>query len=77
MGNTLGGVVAGGLLGVIVGFCAGWFLTPNAGDRLTAATILGVILFGNGVTAGAVVGGVEDILRGMRRHHDSAPPPAP
>jgi hypothetical protein len=76
VGNTLGGVVAGGLLGAIVGFGAGWFLTPTGGDRQAFAMILGVVLLGNGVTAGAVVGGVEDILRGMRRQGDTTPPPA-
>jgi hypothetical protein len=74
VGNTLGGVVAGGLLGAIIGFSAGWFLTPTGGDRMVLATVLGVVLFGNGVTAGAVVGAVEDILRGMRRQRDNSPP---
>jgi hypothetical protein len=77
LGNTLGGIVAGGLLGAVVGFCAGWFLTPAGRDRQTIALILGVVLMGNGLTAGAVVGGVEDLLRGMRRQREQSPPAAP
>lgn len=66
----------GGLLGVIVGFCAGWFLTPGGVDHLATALLFAVVLFGNGVTAGAVVGGVEDLLRGMRRLRQQSPSPA-
>ena len=73
VGNTLGGVVAGGLLGATIGFLAGWFLDLGQSNRFATAALLAVLLFGNGVTAGAIVGGVEDILRGMRRQRDGAP----
>jgi hypothetical protein len=71
--NTLAGMVAGGLLGATIGCLAGFLLIPNPSDRHLVATLLGIILFGNGVIAGAVVGGVEDILTGLGK---LGPPPA-
>jgi len=74
--NTLGGVVAGGRFGAIIGFCVGWFLVPHPTDAQGPAVTLGAILFGCGTVTGAVVGAVEDIFTGQRKLGPS-PPDAP
>ncbi len=69
MGRTWVNSFAGAAVGLLVGFAAVWITTiaQPPSDRYAIASFVGIFLAGSGAIAGAVIGGVAELLKFFKR----------
>jgi hypothetical protein len=69
MGSTWVYSFAGAGVGFLVGFAVLWMMTSAQppSDRYPVALFVGIFLAGSGAIAGAIIGGVADLLKFVRR----------
>lgn len=69
MGHTWVYSLAGAGVGFLVGFAGVWMmaLATRPGDAFAVALFVGVFLAGSGAIAGAIIGGVADLLKFFKR----------